>query len=158
MFNTFKVVGPEENLSQGEARNMGMYVSKSIISRNLWFKEHMMKPDDGAFGPRRKPCMLNDSFQMVLEGWVLLITNRLVSKQMLMHSFPGGYDRLSLHQDVPIKLYICQLTSNICRVVIMCPFLAQAYRSVHIRDILQLFSLIPPTVYCSMFSEGLLLQ
>ncbi|KAF3836595.1 hypothetical protein F7725_029153 [Dissostichus mawsoni] len=36
VFNTFKVVGPEENLSQGEARNMGMYVSKSIISRNLW--------------------------------------------------------------------------------------------------------------------------
>ena len=25
-FNSFKVVGPEENLSQGDARNMGMYV------------------------------------------------------------------------------------------------------------------------------------
>lgn len=25
-FGSFKVVGPEENLSQGEARNMGMYV------------------------------------------------------------------------------------------------------------------------------------
>lgn len=35
VFNSFKVVGPEENLSQGEARNMGMYVCllfKSIIS------------------------------------------------------------------------------------------------------------------------------
>ena len=28
-FSSFKVVGPEENLSQGEARNMGMYVSCS---------------------------------------------------------------------------------------------------------------------------------
>lgn len=26
VFNSFKVVGPEEILSQGEARNMGMYV------------------------------------------------------------------------------------------------------------------------------------
>lgn len=29
-FHSFKVVGPEENLSQGEARNMGMYVSSSV--------------------------------------------------------------------------------------------------------------------------------
>ena len=36
VFNSFKVVGPEENLSQGEARNMGMYVCL-IISQNMWF-------------------------------------------------------------------------------------------------------------------------
>lgn len=29
-FGSFKVVGPEENLSQGEARNMGMYVSPPL--------------------------------------------------------------------------------------------------------------------------------
>lgn len=42
VFSSFKVVGPEENLSQGEARNMGMYVyflSKSIISVKQWLVE-----------------------------------------------------------------------------------------------------------------------
>ena len=32
MFNSFKVVGPEENLSQGEARNMGMYVCLCVCA------------------------------------------------------------------------------------------------------------------------------
>ncbi|TNN88343.1 Procollagen-lysine,2-oxoglutarate 5-dioxygenase 2 [Liparis tanakae] len=37
VFNTFKVVGPEENLSQGEARNMGMDVCRKDATCDYYF-------------------------------------------------------------------------------------------------------------------------
>lgn len=33
---TLKIVGPEENLSQAEARNMGMYVLANINSTSIY--------------------------------------------------------------------------------------------------------------------------
>ncbi|XP_033964506.1 procollagen-lysine,2-oxoglutarate 5-dioxygenase 2 isoform X2 [Pseudochaenichthys georgianus] len=37
VFNTFKVVGPEENLSQGEARNMGMDICRQDVTCDFYF-------------------------------------------------------------------------------------------------------------------------
>ncbi|KAL3040396.1 hypothetical protein OYC64_011427 [Pagothenia borchgrevinki] len=37
VFNTFKVVGPEENLSQGEARNMGMDICRKDVTCDFYF-------------------------------------------------------------------------------------------------------------------------
>ncbi|XP_034078001.1 procollagen-lysine,2-oxoglutarate 5-dioxygenase 2 isoform X2 [Gymnodraco acuticeps] len=37
VFNTFKVVGPEENLSQGEARNMGMDICRTDVTCDFYF-------------------------------------------------------------------------------------------------------------------------
>ncbi|KAM6970816.1 procollagen-lysine,2-oxoglutarate 5-dioxygenase 2 isoform 1-T1 [Tautogolabrus adspersus] len=36
-FNSFKVVGPEENLSQGEARNMGMHLCRKDATCDFYF-------------------------------------------------------------------------------------------------------------------------
>lgn len=68
VFNSFKVVGPEENLSQGEARNMGMYVCLFSIPQNFMVWRNQM---------------MDDFFSLSV---------LICFRTMLMYCSPGGYD------------------------------------------------------------------